>query len=135
MALRFNLNLIVKHLVAQRLVRCLKSHQVSVLVLCDNPISWVGIIKYLGLHFISGQSLSLDVIRHRFYMACNSINVHSCKQNELTQLYLFESYCLPIFIYCSVKLSNVAMSQTNACSNSVYRRIFAVNRWESVHCF
>ena len=49
--------------------------QVTDIVLCDNPISWVSNIKYLGLNFISGKYLSLDLprVRRKLYMACNSI--------------------------------------------------------------
>ena len=88
--------------------------RVKHIVLCDNPIPWASNIKYLGLNFISGKSLSLHVacLRLTLYMACNSIYAHSCKQNELAQFYLLESYSIPILTHCSAagKLSIVAMS-------------------------
>src|ERR1051325_11491825 len=34
-----------------------------------------------------------------------------------------------------MKLSNVQISELNACWNSVYRHIFSFNRWESVREF
>lgn len=117
----------------------LYKHRVVDLSLCDGTLAWVPNMKYLGLNFVSGRSLSIDIsyIRRKFYRACNSIYTHSNKQSELTQLFLQESYCLPILTYCtaSIRLSCAAMAQLNACWNSVYRRIFGFHKWESVRCF
>ena len=48
-----------------------------------------------------------------------------------------ESYCLPILTYATVAmyLSSTQLNEFNACCNSVYRRIFCYNKWESVRSF
>jgi hypothetical protein len=53
------------------------------------------------------------------------------------QLSLQESYSLPILTYAisALNLSIKQSAELNACWNSVYRRIFGFNRWESVKCF
>jgi hypothetical protein len=54
--------------------------------------------------------------------------------NELTRLYLLEAHCLPILTYAtvSVDLRNDQIHDLNVAWNSVFRRIFHYNRWESV---
>ena len=54
--------------------------------------------------------------------------------DDLIKLSLMESYCLPILTYATVsmKMSQVQINDLNACWNSVYRRIFGFNKWESV---
>ena len=48
-----------------------------------------------------------------------------------------ESFCLPILLYSVVAygLCTVQIGELNACWNSVYRRIFGFNKWESVRVF
>jgi len=57
--------------------------------------------------------------------------------DDLVKLKLMESYCLPILTCASValKLSNAQVDELNSSWNSVYRRIFKFNRWESVRGF
>ena len=52
-------------------------------------------------------------------------------------LKLQESYCLPILSYAAaaVKYTTRQEDELNASWNSVYRRIFGFNRWESVRAF
>jgi len=60
-------------------------------------VSWlrhVNRIRYLGVVFLSGPSLSVDFSVRQFYAACNSI-FYSCKHtDELIKLQLMKSYCL-----------------------------------------
>ena len=70
-------------------------------------------------------------------LACNSMNAHAKSLNELVQLSLHESYCLPLLTYASAALS-LSVKQTkdlNVCWNTVYRMVFKFNRWESVKGF
>ena len=104
-----------------------------------NKISWANSIKYLGIIFISGKQLSTDdvVIKRTFYTACNCLFANYSNQQELLQLQLLESYCLPILTYCTVAviLSIVQTANLNACWNSLFHQIFSVYKWESVRCF
>lgn len=52
-------------------------------------------------------------------------------------LILQESYCLPILTYviAVAKYSTKQEDELNACWNSVYRKLFGFNRWESVKSF
>ena len=52
----------------------------------------------------------------------------------MLKLQLMESYCLPIFTYAieCFKLSVSELAQINYWWNSVYRKIFNYNKWESV---
>ena len=106
------------------------------LTLGDSSIHWVDSIKYLGVHLVSGKSLSFDVgpVKRSFYAASNCIFSRTNGLNELMQLFLQESYCLPILTYAIPALffKPRQLSELNACWNSVYRRIFKYNQWESV---
>ena len=117
----------------------LSKYDTSDMFLCGNKISWIDSIKYLGIIFISDKQLSTDdgVIKRKSYAACNCLFVNCINQQELLQLPLLESYCLPILTYCTVavKLSNVETANLNACWNSVFRQIFGFHKCESVRCF
>ena len=99
-------------------------------------IYWSKSFKYLGVNFNSGLKLNVDIcsINRKFYVSCNCIlgNTHSL--DDMIKLNLMESYCLSILTYATaaMKLSNTQVSELNACWNSVYRRIFGFNKWESV---
>jgi len=56
--------------------------------------------------------------------------------NELIQLELQESYCLPILTYAfsGLRADASQVRELSVCWNSVYRKIFHYNRWESVKC-
>lgn len=112
---------------------------ISEMALCDEALTWSNNFKYLGVNFIGGKSLSVDIniIKRKFYVSCNCILGNTKTMNDIIKLSLMESYCLPILMYAtvSVKLTNVQLSVLNACWNSVYRRIFGFNKWESVRGF
>jgi hypothetical protein len=62
----------------------------------------VGSFRYLGVMFISGASLAVDCcfIKRKFHAAYNSIS-SGCKcANELVELHLIKSHCLPPLMYC-----------------------------------
>ena len=93
----------------------------------------------LGVNFLASRKLTIDTIpiKRKFFVACNcSLGKAKCL-DDMIKLSLMESYCLPILTYATVamKLSPVQISDLNACWNSVYRRIFGFNKWESVRVF
>jgi len=69
-----------------------------------------------------------------FYSACNCVLSNSHCTNELIQLQLQESYCLPILTnaFPGLRANASQVRELSVCWNSVYRKIFHYNRWESV---
>ena len=104
----------------------------------DN-IEWCTAVKYLGVHIISGKniSFSIDYVKRSFFIACNCIFSNCIHANEIVHLTLQESYCLPILTYAmpAIDLKVKQICALNACWNSVFRKIFGFNKWESVRCF
>jgi len=99
-------------------------------------LKWVVSLKYLGVVFLSGPSLSVDcsVIKRKFYAACNSI-FYSCKHtDELIKLQIVKSYCLPLLTYCvgAIELPKYKVNELSVCWNDCFRKIFKFHRWESV---
>ena len=70
-------------------------------------------------------------------MSCNNILSHTRDIFDPVQLQLHESYVLHTLTYVTgaIKLSKRQIASLNACWNSVYRRIFHFDRWESVRSF
>jgi len=102
----------------------------------DAEITWVNSLKYLGVHFVSGRSLNVDIspLMRKFYAAANAILSHSKDVTEITRLYLLESFTLPMLTYGLnvLFLSQFQLKKLNSCWNSIYRRIFGFCKWESV---
>jgi len=89
----------------------------------DITLNWCSTVKYLGVHFVSGKQLSIDfdVVKRKFFSACNCALSNSHCTNELIQLQLQESYCLPI-LTCAFPGLRVNVSQIrelNVCWNNV----------------
>ena len=57
--------------------------------------------------------------------------------DEILQLSLIETYCLPILTYAApaVSLKVRQLQELNSCWNSAYQRVFGFHRWESVRSF
>lgn len=70
-------------------------------------------------------------------MSCNCILGNTKSMDDIIKLNLMESYCLPILTYATVamRLTNVQINELNACWNSMYRRVFNFNKWESIRTF
>jgi len=102
-------------------------------------ISWSPLVKYLGITFNTGKALTADlsIVLRKFYASCNCILGNTKCMNDIIKLNLMESYCLPILLYCttSITLSKDQARQLDVAWNSVYRRIFGFNKWESVKAF
>ena len=105
----------------------------------DDFISWSNKLKYLGVMFNVAKTLSIDVdvIRRKFFVACNCLLENSLHQNEILKLCLKESYALPVLQYACLAISftKSQMNDLNVCWNFVYRRIFGFCKSEPVNCF
>jgi len=84
------------------------------------------------------------------HLILNQLNVVSLQHVTLSAVNLgvsityFSFHCLNHVLYCLPILTHVAaavsfkvrqLAELNACWNSVYRKIFGFNRWESVKVF
>ena len=102
----------------------------------NSPMKWDIQFKYLGIIISSGKSFEiiLDDIRRKFFVSVNSI-LSKCKYtSDLVKLNLLESHCLPILLYAmeSININNYQLKLINSWWNSVYRKIFSFQKWESV---
>ena len=85
---------------------------------------------------MSGVKFTIDFseTRRKFFVSVNTI-LSKCKySSDVVKLELMESYCLPILLY-GLECMNIKahqMKEINSWWNSVYRRIFGFNQWESV---
>lgn len=113
-----------------------KGKPVSDMRLGLDTISWSNSFKYLGVSFHAGHSLrvNVEVIKHKFFAACNSVLGNSHLLDQLLQLKLQESFCLPLLHYglCAVKLTVSQGAELNCCWNTVFRRIFNFRKYDSV---
>ena len=69
-------------------------------------------------------------------MSVNAILSKCNFTNEIVKLQLLESSCLPILLYATecCNLSVAQLKEINSWWNSIYRKIFGYNKWESVKC-
>jgi hypothetical protein len=113
--------------------------QITDMRLGCNTIPWCDSFKYLGIAFIAGKKLrvNIDVIKHKLFGAYNSILGNSHSLDQLIQLQLQESFCLPLLQYglCAVRLTSSQCADLNCCWNTVYRRIFHFRKYDSVKMF
>jgi hypothetical protein len=99
-------------------------------------IAWVDKVKYLGVVLCARNKFSVDMseIRRNFFMLVNSILFHCKGTSELVKLELLEKHCLPILLYSVevLDLGNAEIRNLNVWWNSIYRKIFGFQKWESV---
>jgi len=109
---------------------------IGTMLLNDVPIDWVNNFKYLGVAFIAGNTLSVDCsyIKRKFYAACNAVLVKCKYANDIVQLHLVKSFCLPLLTYCigALDLPHYKVKELGVCWNSCFRKIFHYKKWESV---
>jgi len=110
-----------------------------ILSIGGQPLLWSRSMKYLGVNFVSGlhNSCDIDYISRKFYCASNCVFSYSNSLPELMQLYLQQAYCLPIlqYVYGSLRFNESQIKSLNVCWNTVFRKNFQFNRWESVSAF
>ena len=99
-------------------------------------LPWVDKVEYLGVTLLSAKSFQIDLspIRRKFFTSTNSILSKCSSTSDIVKLHLLESHCLPILLYASesLNLPNQQLTELNSWWNSVYRKIFNYNKWESV---
>jgi hypothetical protein len=84
--------------------------------------------------YVSSHNMDISTSRRKYYASVNSM-LHKCRfASEIVKLELFEKQCLPIILYNaeSMNLSVNSVHDNNVAVNSVYRKIFLYNKWESV---
>jgi hypothetical protein len=105
----------------------------------NSYIPWVKSVRYLGVYIVGNNKLSFDFAhaKRSFYAAFNNVFAHAKQLDQLIQLSLIESYCLPLLTYAvgGLTFTQHQLHELNVCWNTVYRVIFGFNRWESVKCF
>ena len=110
----------------------------NVFELCLNQhvIHWSKQFKYLGVNFIAGAELEVDIapVRRNFYIACNSVIARSHGVVEPVRVQLIKSFCLPLLVFCigALYLKRSVVHQLSVCWNDAFRRIFHFKRSESV---
>jgi hypothetical protein len=102
----------------------------------DNEIQWVSELKYLGVHFKAARALDVNItpIKHKFYGAFNSL-MSRCKYAvEPVKLQLLKSFCMPLLSFClgAMNLKKRAVAELSVCWNDAFRKIFNMQRFESV---
>jgi len=108
------------------------------MLLKNTAVEWVEKLNYLGITLKAGKSFEVDIshVRRKFFISVNTILSKTRFVQDLTRLKLIKTHCLPILLYAVESrpraLTNDPLRQLNACWNSVYRRIFNFQRWESV---
>ena len=93
-------------------------------------------IKYLGTTILSRSGLTFSAAPEllSFYRSVNSILNVINKPDELTQMHLLFSNCVPILTHaCAVKeFTSREMMDCNTAVNDAIRKIFSFHRWESI---
>jgi hypothetical protein len=98
-------------------------HSVVSSNLCvDNAqISWSDNIKYLGIVFVSGNKLGVDLksSRTNFFRSFNSIYSKISKANEVVIVSLINSHCLPTILY-GLEAIDLNTSALNKLDNPLF---------------
>ena len=106
------------------------------LFLCGNVISYVQSVKYLGVCFKAGKSLScnFDNVNKKIYRAFTSIYSRSHTANSELAIELYKAYCLPVLLY-AVEVLPLRASHVRSldnCINVVVARVFKLSSNVSV---
>ena len=112
-----------------------RNTNVAPLYLNGQQIEYVDQWDYLGVTVVSGTNLSFSASSdlRSFYRSANSVLSVQRKPNELVQMKLLYSMCVPILSHTAeVKVFKYKdMHNCNVALNDAIRRIFSFNRWES----
>ena len=106
------------------------------ITLNNTNVEYVDSIKYLGVTIVSRPcfTYSSDTDLRSFYRAVNSVLNVLHGPNEMIQMQLLYSNCVPILTYASAVKDFPAreMTKCNTALNDAIRRIFTFHRWESI---
>ena len=61
-------------------------------------IEWCTSIQYLGVYIVPGKCVSADINSVKFYAAFNCIFNQAGSIDEILQLTMQETYCLPVLL-------------------------------------
>jgi len=108
----------------------------NIITLGDIYLFWSAQMKYLGCCF-RGKQFAVDASSFidRFYGTFNNIlKVMGNSRNEMSALYLIQTYCLPSLLYsCETwYLSSCDEKHVDVAWNNAFRKIFNANWYESV---
>ena len=88
------------------------------------------------MKLITGKIFRVDLseCRRKFFATVNSLFTKCKFTSDVVKLELLQSHCLPILLYSvdCLNLDTDQMKELNSGWNSVYRKIFNYNKWESV---
>ena len=109
---------------------------VSTLHLSGMPLLWANEMKYLGIYVIGGKYFKDDTstMRRSFSASVNGILNKCPRASDITKLFLCKTHCLYVITYAveSLNLLSSQYKEINSWWNSVYRKIFNYNKWDSV---
>ena len=99
-----------------------------------SSIMWVDSLSYLGIRIIACKKFKADhtACRRKCFADVNCI--YSSCVDDLDKLFLMETHYLPILMYAleAMYFDATRCNEINSWWNSVYRKIFHFNKWESV---
>jgi len=92
--------------------------------------------KYIGIMFTADNHLHVacSFVKRKFFADC-STTFTKCKYvNDMVQLHLVKSCCLPLLTYCigAIDLPKHKVKDLGVCWISCLRQIFRYNEWDSV---
>ena len=93
-------------------------------------------LSTVGIKICHAKNFQVDLSddRRKFFSSVDSILSRCTYTSDMVKLQLLESHCLPILIYAidSLNLSKSVIVDLNSWWNSIFRKIFNYNKWESV---
>src|SRR6267154_5521977 len=99
-------------------------------------LPWADNLEYLGICISRVKSFHIDftTTRKKFFASVNAILSKCNFTSQLVKLTLLESHSLPILLYAveSLNLPKTQITELNSWWNSVYRKIFNYQKWQSV---
>jgi hypothetical protein len=104
----------------------------------QRTVCWVTTFKYLGISFLAGETLQFDCsyVKKKFYGAFNGLMRGCNSAAENVKVFLTKTFCLPTLTYSigALQLSSNVIKSVAVCWNDAFRKMFGLNRWESVSC-
>ena len=102
------------------------AHSISDMQLGSSIISWSSSFRYLGITFIGGKKLSvdIDVIKRKFNAAWNCILGITYSLDEI--LHLCQLSKIVLYATAAMRLSKYLVLELNVCWNSVFWKILGI---------
>ena len=104
---------------------------ITPLTLNSEAIEIVPSWKYLGCTIISGAKLSFSIASDlsSFYCSANAILRSRILQNELVQMNLLYSHCVPCLTYCA-EVKKLTCGDMNKCTLNDSIRLQSVGKYQ-----